>query len=237
MRELDAAMGTWTDWLWSLPIDPNSLTYVDYKNNQSLSDAQKEQARTNIGAVSDDTLRSALIFATSYLVSAGTEQSFTDEAKARARENIGAVGKDTYELIESIVTTEECQQVTRTAEPDGTAYAFTKCLIRVVIPATTAAATVSMNISTSGGAWLAGYYKSSATRTNGTTNYLLEAYQSDGIWKDRSDCGNTYSSATMTVKNISDQSYKSIGKVVVSLSTAGVNLPVGTKIEIYGVRA
>ena len=222
---------------------------------QSLSDDEKALACSNIGAVStgdvvsncvsDGKLLSDKIpnayamyeFLKSYAVVANVTQSLSDEKKARARENIGAVGKDTYELIESIVTTEECQQVTRTAEPDGTAYAFTKCLIRVVIPATTAAATVSMNISTSGGAWLAGYYKSSATRTNGTTNYLLEAYQSDGIWKDRSDCGNTYSSATMTVKNISDASYATIGKVVVSLSTAGVNLPVGTKIEIYGVRA
>lgn len=222
---------------------------------QNFTDEEKALARSNIGAVSTGDVVNNCVsngqllsekipnagamyeFLKSFAVLANTIQSLSDARKARARENIDAVKKDTYELIESIATEEECQQITRTAEPDGTVYAFTKCLLRVSIPATTSAATLTMNISTSGGAWLAGYFKSAATRTDKTTYYLLEAYQADGIWKDRSDCNNTYGSATMTVKSTDTESYSTIGKVSISLSTTGVNLPVGTTIDIYGVRA
>ena len=117
MRELDAAMGTWTDWLWSLPIDPNSLTYVDYKNNQSLSDAQKALARSNIGAVSDGDVVSNCVsdgnllsdkipnayamyeFLKSYAVVANVTQSLTDEQKQTARTNIDAVSVDDVDNV------------------------------------------------------------------------------------------------------------------------------------------
>lgn len=67
---------------------------VRYRASQSLTDAQKTQARTNIGAVSSEDITGVVKYS--------TEQSLTDAQKEVARNNIGAADEvKVEELISS----------------------------------------------------------------------------------------------------------------------------------------
>lgn len=82
----------------------SDLTDVVRTSEQSLTDAQKTQARNNIEAA-DQTTVSGLVHQMSLQVLKVTEQSWTDSQKTQARTNIGAVSQAELPDVSDVVRT------------------------------------------------------------------------------------------------------------------------------------
>lgn len=90
--------------------EPTTIGAVAFSKAQTLTDAQKEQARDNIGAADDADVQAAManlnpegIGAVAY----GKAQTLTDEQKSQARTNIGAVSSDDVDQAIDAMTPED----------------------------------------------------------------------------------------------------------------------------------
>lgn len=141
-----------------------------------------------------------------------------------------------YVLIESITTTEAVKEVKRTEEPDGTGYAFKQIFVTMSVPVATAGGAiyirVNQNDNTNVG-FIDGGISNTAVRYSrfnaDVSQGLLFAYQSPPGGANSNVNINTHVPSWGKPVNIIDQI-----RLIVSGSTA---FPIGTKIDIYGVRA
>ena len=136
-----------------------------------------------------------------------------------------------YEKIESIETTEEVNEIKRTLEPDGTAYAFKRITANIYCPKADAAA--SMYVWNGSGVQIG--YVSSAVNT-GERYSRVTVDVSRGYLE--SQCTtptgkNSYQSVTVTAASV----FRALSVLDGIRFTAGTKFPTGTKIDIYGVRA
>lgn len=137
-----------------------------------------------------------------------------------------------YELIETIKTTEDLTEITRTAQPDGTPYNFQKILIDVNFPKMTATAWMKFYVGsngigdTMGSTSYATYYTVELEVENGFL-YISYSYHTNS----KSNASNKWVRAVPVPFN------KNIDNLIISCGSSGKYIPAGTTYKIYGVRA
>lgn len=164
------------------------------------------------------------------------EQGIFD-ATEKAEQGGGEIAAgEKYDLIESITTTEEVKEVKRTEEPDGTGYAFKQIFATMSVPVATAAGAIYIRVNKSDNSnvgFIDGGISNTAVRYSrfnaDVSQGLLFAYQTPPGGANSNVNINTHVPSWGKLINIIDQL-----RLITSGSTA---FPVGTKIDIYGVRA
>lgn len=139
----------------------------------------------------------------------------------------------TYELIES-ATLQENVAFRRTAEPDGTPYAFKRLLVIMKCTAATGPSGQASRVEYNG-QQLATDWISSFTGNDGTKYKWVEFYIDGGYWRaDWTDWTNNtrYSNKSPQIFAYSETEYPYITRY----TTNGI-MVAGTTFEIYGVRA
>ena len=145
-----------------------------------------------------------------------------------------------YEVIETVTTTEEISRFVRSAEPDGTTYKFDRLKVLIDVPVASAKSSLVVKIQKDAQSrWLL-YYNSAEGISTSKKKYSFECYKSYGY----------YEATIMAVTGTNDyalpakygqvpafwQVDESQAKNIGHLRIEG-NLPIGTKITIFGVRA
>lgn len=144
-----------------------------------------------------------------------------------------------YELIETITLTEDVTQIIRTEEPDATPYALKAALVDLSTPAGAGTGTVAF-VFMSGVTYLGFISLGSAITATGAISFG-EMFLRHGRWNEEVAAAGastgtgalyTYRSPTLLETN-----YPVIDQIRLVASTSNIPLPVGTVINIYGVRA
>ena len=173
------------------------------------------------------------------------EQTLTEEQKAQARENIGAQQADeSFELIESITVNEDgLKTIARTAEPDGKPYDLSAVTIILKVYGTDVMLGTQVDYY-SGNAKIGSLLENIAvtyyTASNKFSSCVYHVRPKAGVYEFVSAYG--AHAAMMDVHYPSNADYqtvdasKKITQIEFKLWTA-TNIPVGTQIEIYGVRS
>ena len=153
-------------------------------------------------------------------------------AQQAARERMG-IDKE-YELIEEITLTESAMEISRNAEPDGTAYAFDAVAIKMNRTNTGVGGVYVCNGSTTlGWSYIAqsGRYFGCETFTSRGywQNYRYSASAGSNDYNSISPAGHT---RFLTIKKVTGAH---IDRILIASSSDGFDT--GTTIQIYGVRA
>lgn len=213
---------------------------VAFDSKQNLPPEKQAQAIENIGAVSQQDFEQRnddIYFDISYCVSAAESQTFTDDQKALVRENIGAAKAGKYELIETF-TFEQTSTFSRGQEPDGTPYNFEALFFHIVIPAGTNVTDGSFWFYDTKGTNFAHRWTAAATANEQPLIYHGRIYRSNGIWcwylpgefRANGSSPIMYDEVRGNITDIVND--KKIGSIWFAQT-----FPVGTVINIYGVRA
>ena len=154
-----------------------------------------------------------------------------DEQKA-ARERMG-VDKE-YELIEEITLTEKVTRIIRTDEPDGTAYAFERVVIKINRTGTSEGGVYVYNGSTElGWSYLSGYGQYFACETFPLHGYWQTyRYSASSGHNDYNNIAPSGDSRFLKIKKVAGQY---VSKIQIKLTSG--EFDAGTRISIYGVRA
>ena len=165
-------------------------------------------------------------------------QPLSEEEKAQARENIG-VDDGKYELIET-VTIETVSYVSRTNEPNGTPYNFSAVFFHILVPAgeTNPSGTMLFYSDEKSSNYFAHRWTAATTDTSAPNSYAGRVYRDRGIWcwylpgefKKNDSSPIVYESTRADISDIVNE--KTIRKILFNYQ-----FPVGTVINIYGVRA
>lgn len=161
--------------------------------------------------------------------------AWTADEQAAARERMGLPGD--YELIEKITLEEEVNKVERSAKPDGTPYNFISVFIKVYAPASTFSGTMDVR-----------YFM----RYNNIIAYIANAISTQeryGVSKAEKKYGyfeaygcTSGSTSNTSILSLTGTTYSEYMKKIGTIEKIALNLqggkmmPIGTKIEIYGVR-
>lgn len=173
----------------------------------------------------------------------GTEEEFAaklaEEVYSKGETDAAiseATNENEYELIESITVSEALDSFKRTEEQDGTRYNFGHMLLKIQCPAGTGNGTYNISFSS-----LCVVTISNMVSTAARTSYCF-CEKTRGILKGMAQVtGSIYSSA-----NIQGSSFNGTGvKLSRNIDSISINrsgdssgqIPIGTKIEIWGVRA
>ena len=160
----------------------------------------------------------------------GKGAAWTENEQKAARERMG-IDKP-YELIEEIVLTESAT-VMRTNEPDGTPYKFDKFKYCVITPAVTSD-NMYVNVLLYSDTNI---YVVSYTKLERNVNIATGEIKKEGTW----ECiqTNTGEIGIQTITKTTQENLyipNAYGKYIAKFFI-NINLPAGTKIYIYGVRA
>lgn len=169
-----------------------------------------------------------------------TQTAFTDAQQAQARKNINAEkSKGVYELIETVTLVEAVERVERTKEPDDTPYALKAALVDISTPAGAGTGTIAY-VFMAGTTYLGFVSLGSAITATGAIS-SGEMFLRHGRWSEEvTMAGASTGTGTMyTYRSpvLLEASYPVIDRIRLVATTSNVPLPVGTVINIYGVRA
>lgn len=167
-------------------------------------------------------------------------QEEVDQIVAEAVAQVKA-SEGTFELIEEITTTEDLTRIERTARPDGTKYNFkemvVKCVYEVAAGANGQVNTQFQN--RTGSQWTTlGTTSGQALNTKKMYQWH-HCYKRYGFWNAQHGySASVYASAVYQMSGyaavINDLN---IDALSIISATAGIPIPAGTNIKIYGVRA
>lgn len=149
-----------------------------------------------------------------------------------------------YELIESITTTEDLVSLTRTTEPDGTAYNFKAIAVQVHTTAGSAGAEArvygAFDTNNTDRVWSRvtnGVYTTERyywTKINPVYGYWTAQWNAAAA--SASEQGILYTAANVYELYYNTTNYPTIKLVHVTSQNQSVPLPAGTTIKIWGVR-
>lgn len=162
----------------------------------------------------------------------GAAWTSTEQAAARSR-----MGLDKqYELIEEIVLEEEAT-LSRNMEPDGSPYNLSSLVLKVELPPTTKTGNIDINMRIGTSKWLRSYFISprdaSATKYGYTKLWVENFVYRTGWWT----CVHNVGEFAQYYENPLAQNFATIADGNITAVNIGVALDIGTKIQIYGVRA
>ena len=144
-----------------------------------------------------------------------------------------------YELLETVTLVEAVELVERTKEPDNTPYALKAALVDISTPSGAGTGTVAF-VFMSGTTYLGFVSIGSAITKTGAIS-SGEMFLRHGRWKEEVAAAgaNTGTGAVYTYRSPTrlEASYPVIDRIRLVAATPNVPLPVGTVINIYGVRA
>ena len=164
-----------------------------------------------------------------------------DQIVAEAVAQVKA-SEGTFELIEEITTTEDLTKIDRTAWPDGTKYNFKEMIVKCVYEVA-AGAKGQVNIvfqnRAPGGNWVTLGTTSGQALDTKKMYQWHHCYKRYGFWNAQHGySASVYASAVYQMSGyaavINDLNIDALN--IVS-ATAGIPIPAGTNIKIYGVRA
>lgn len=163
--------------------------------------------------------------------------AWTSDEQAAARERMGLPGD--YELIEEITLEEAVNAVDRSTEPDGTSYNFCNMFVKTYAPGDTYTATMNVRYYYGEIASIIAYI-SSAVGT-GDRYGISKAEEKFGYLEAYgSTAGSSNTTVILSLTGTTYNEYMTrsgaIKRLAISLQGAKL-LPVGSKIQIYGVRA
>lgn len=210
---------------WSKNIDALSVDYA----SQNAIDSRSSSNNPIIPYYLDFAVRAAMCD--------GKGAAWTDKEQAAARERMGIPGD--YELIEEITLEEAVNAVDRSIEPDGTSYNFCNMFVKTYAPGDTYTATMNVRYYYSEVASIIAYISSAVgtgdrygiSKAEEKFGYL-EAYGSVSV--------STAHSALLSLTGTTYSEYMTRSGTIKRLSIilqGAKLLPVGSKIQIYGVRA
>ena len=161
-----------------------------------------------------------------------TGAAWTENEQKAARDRMG-VDKE-YELIEEITLTENVTQIIRTDEPDGTAYAFERVVIKINRTNTGEGGVyVYSGTTVLGWSYLSGSGQYFACETFSLHGYWQNyRYSASSGHIDYNSIAPSGDSRFLKIKKVAGQY---VSKIQIKLNNA--ELGIGTKISIYGVRA
>lgn len=144
-----------------------------------------------------------------------------------------------YELLETVTLVEAVELVERTKEPDNTPYALKAALVDISTPSVAGTGTVAF-VFMSGTTYLGFVSLRSAITENGAIS-SGEMFLRHGRWNEEVAAAgaNTGTGTIYTYRSptLLEASYPVIDRIRLVAATPNVPLPVGTVINIYGVRA
>lgn len=161
----------------------------------------------------------------------------TDEvvAKAKAEAKAEIAASEKYELIEAITTTEEVSEIRRTLKPDGTAYALKKLILGLYVPVAAGNSPVRVADTEAGSiCYLASMIRSTAETY---AKAFLDVSGGLSLGATQSATGKNNPSGLDFISPSMFKQMSVVSGVRIYANTVGVVFPVGTKIDIYGVRA
>ena len=155
---------------------------------------------------------------------------------------------DKYELIEEIDITEDTNSIVRTAEPDGTAYNFSRLKIKVTTISDSSISSDSPVFCyiSFGNTKMQLRHENGVSKTLNSFILFGDIYDNNGYWDVMPTRFQNYSDNSMRIatfpscaydKILSIPSTVKISKIEIQAYNEGVNFKAGTKIQIYGVRA
>lgn len=167
----------------------------------------------------------------------GKGAAWTADEQAEARKRMGIPGE--YELIEEITLAEAVNAIERSTEPDGTAYNFSNMFVKTYAPGGEGSATMNVRYYTTPGTSIIAYI---SLAVNTDDRYGMSKVETKYGYLEAYGC-TAGSTTNMSVLNLTGTTYSeymsrmgSITKLKINLQN-GKLLPVGSKIEIYGVRS
>lgn len=170
---------------------------------------------------------------------AGSDAEVTAENITAALGYTPAAPDGVYELIETITLTEDTASIVRTQEPDGTPYALKAALVDISTPPGAGTGAVAF-VFMSGVTYLGFVSLGSAITATGAIS-SGEMFLRHGRWNEEvtaaGDSAGTGAMYTYRSPVLLEASYPVIDKIRLVASTSNIPLPVGTVINIYGVRA
>lgn len=169
-----------------------------------------------------------------------TQTGLTVEQQITARTNINAAPvAGSYELIEAITLTEDVTQIIRTEEPDATPYALKAALVGLSTPA--GAGTGAVGFAFQANTTFLGFASMSSAITSSGAISTGEMFLRHGRWNVEAvvpgigeGMGQLY---TFRSPPLFESNYPVINRIKIEALTANIPLPVGTVVNIYGVRA
>lgn len=144
-----------------------------------------------------------------------------------------------YELIETITLTEDVTQIIRTEEPDATPYALKAALVGLSTPAGAGTGTVAFAFQAN--TTYLGFVSMGSAITSSGAISTGEMFLRHGRWNVEAvlpgigvGTGQLY---TYRSPPLLESNYPVINRIKFVALTANIPLPVGTVVNIYGVRA
>lgn len=163
------------------------------------------------------------------------ESDNPQSGKAVAKAVSGKADVENWELIETITLTDAVNAISKTAEPDGTPYCFAKMFIRTTVPKQTANESLRFHVNQ----YYAGGIKNGISAS-------WDAYSTFEIMPYKSNGGCRISRALLSQNTNSFSNVVSLDNCTVEIGMPYTwlkilvnsgEIPIGTQIEIWGVRA
>jgi hypothetical protein len=171
------------------------------------------------------------------------DQSYSPESEnpqsaVAVEEALSTVGGD-YEHIETITTTEEVLSIKIETEPNGERYNFKKLQIIITVPKTATTYNIRTFINNQYCGAIVSGYNASWNAVSDVEFIWVEAIRRTRayIGKHTNSLGNPATLQSTFATGVSEQPYTAINNLWIDVYNGTIAFPIGTKLEIYGVRA
>lgn len=205
-------------------VADDGICYISYATNPEI-DSRKADRKTIVCSNLDYAVKAAMCD--------GKGAAWTAAEQKAARDRIGF--DKAYELIEEFALTEKVKQISRTAEPNGTAYHFREMYVSIVTPQAEENGSIySMFNNTLIGLSL------NSIRSQLPEGGIAQIYAhvADGFLDGYGVGAGNQSTSSSLMRYVAPSNVPSgISSINSVKILATVDIPINTKIKIYGVRA